>query len=251
MTLTELFQPHVFLVLLAHPDDEVYCAAFLSRLIKKGKIVHVVYATSGDAKGMGKIREEEVKTSMNRLGISPPFIHMLQVPEQHILAHLKIIVNRVGAIIANHQVESLISHDYEGGHEAHDAISFCASELVKIHQLTDHIIYPLYHGKPQERQAAQFKPSRIIFLEMMLEPDEKKLKMDILDIHQSQKAHFEGLKRSTENYLALLQKREVYHMIQEPISYRKKPMEEVGYEYHRNGVTFDDFQAALDLYESE
>ncbi len=249
MTLTEIFDHHIYLVLLAHPDDEIYCSALLHRLILKQKEVHVLYATSGDAKGQGQIREAELRASMELIGVPTTNVHLLAIPEREILENVNKLVVKAGELISQHHIDCFIGHDYEGGHEAHDIVSFVATELVRIHQIDLHIVFPLYHGRPQERKAAQFKPSRKNFLEMMLEPEEKKLKEGILNIHKSQKGHFEGLKRSTHNYMDLLKRREVYHVVHEPISFRKKPMEVVGYEYHRNGFTFDDFQEALDEYE--
>jgi|GEM_PF-4077246 len=40
-----------YLFIFAHPDDEIYTCVTISELIKKGKIVNIIYFTSGDYNG--------------------------------------------------------------------------------------------------------------------------------------------------------------------------------------------------------
>jgi hypothetical protein len=50
-----------------------------------------------------------------------------------------------------------------------------------------------------------------------------------------------GSKEISKNYYKLLLSREVYHQVNKSINYQKKPMPEIGYEYHRNGFKFSHF----------
>jgi LmbE family N-acetylglucosaminyl deacetylase len=234
-----------YLFLFAHPDDELYVGALLQRLIRAEKAVLLVYATSGDGAGFPERREAEALTSLALCGVSDDQVHFLKIPEHQVLNHLGELISRTAALAADFRADCFISHDYEGGHEAHDGLSFAASKVASSSPTAHFYTYPLYHGKPQERQGARFKPSRTEYMTLPLSPEEAALKTAIIAAHASQQAHFEGLKRSAWDYLDLLQAREVYFPVGEPIDFAKPPMPEVGYEFHRNGFRFADFQVAI------
>ena len=72
------------LVVLAHPDDEIFHGGMLMYLSQQGVRVTLVCATNGDAgkshpsvgavDDLGSLRIEELKLSCNRLGIDPPVL---------------------------------------------------------------------------------------------------------------------------------------------------------------------------------
>jgi LmbE family N-acetylglucosaminyl deacetylase len=72
------------LVVLAHPDDEIFHAGMLMHLSQRGVRVTLACATNGDAgkshpsvgtvDDLGALRTEELKLSCNRLGIDPPVL---------------------------------------------------------------------------------------------------------------------------------------------------------------------------------
>ncbi|MEM7369584.1 MAG: PIG-L family deacetylase [Bacteroidota bacterium] len=231
----------------AHPDDEIYSCALIRRLVHTGKRLLILYATSGDGAGFPEKREQEARDSLAHCGITDKDIRFLRIPEHHVLSHLKQLISLAVQLSRDFQADCLIGHDYEGGHEAHDALCYCSSELVKKNNIPHFYTFPLYHGKPQERQGARFKASRTDFLSVPLSDEEAQLKRDVLATHASQFRHFEGLQRSAPDYMELLCNREVFYKVQQPIDFSKRPMEEVGYEFHRNGFTFQDFQAAIHL----
>ncbi|MEM7655742.1 MAG: PIG-L family deacetylase [Bacteroidota bacterium] len=232
--------------LFAHPDDELYVGAMIRRLSAANKSIVAMYATSGDGAGFPERREAEAKASLAKCGLSSEVIHFLRIPEHQVLNQLEPLLEKSQSVLRDFQPDCLISHDYEGGHEAHDALSFAASWLTQHAAAPIQLYtYPLYHGKPQERQGARFKPSRTDFLTFPLSPEEAQLKLDLIATHASQQPHFEGLKRSAEDYLTLLQAREVLFPVDRPINFSQPPMPEVGYEFHRNGYRFTDFQAAI------
>ena len=236
------------LLLLAHPDDEIYVCALLQRLVRAGRPVALVYATSGDAKGMGDIRRAELRTSLATIGLPPEALHLLEIPERAVLDRLEAIIEGTLAIAAAFQPDVLIGHDYEGGHEAHDALSFAAAEVVRRLPVARHVVFPLYHGQPAERRGARFKPGRSGYTQLALRPEEAALKEQVIQAHASQSAHFEGLARSAADYRQLLHSRECYLERLEPEDFSQPPMPEIGYEFHRNGFTFASFQAALARY---
>jgi len=72
------------LVVLAHPDDEIFHAGMLMHLSQRGVRVTLACATNGDAgkshpsvgtvDDLGALRAEELKLSCKRLGIDPPVL---------------------------------------------------------------------------------------------------------------------------------------------------------------------------------
>lgn len=238
------------LFLLAHPDDELYVCALMQRLLRAGRDLAVVYATTGDAKGLGDLRRAELRTAMRTIGVPAEALHLLEIPEREVLARLPAIVTETLAVGAALQPGVIISHDYEGGHEAHDGVSFAAAEVARRLPVARHVVFPLYHGKPTERRGARFKPGRQGYTQLRLRPEEAALKEQVRLAHASQAGHFRGLQQAASDYRQLLHARELYLELPVPEDYRQPPMLEVGYEFHRNGFTFADFRAALAHYEA-
>ena len=246
--MNQLMKFNKYFFLFAHPDDEVYCSALINRLVKSDKKITIAYATSGDAGGRPGERQKEVLGASKIIGLKKNNINFLQIKERELLKNLKRVVKSSLNIIKNQDVDCIIGQDYEGGHEGHDAVSFCASEVAKLANIINYFVFPVYHGKPQERKGARFKPQRKKYLTLKLTKAEKTLKRKILDAHTSQKEHFDGLQKSSDNYYDLLFSREVYFEITEKIKFLQKPTPEVGYEFHRNGFKYDDFKKSIKKY---
>lgn len=77
-------RPASLLVVLAHPDDEIFHGGILAHLSERGVRVTLVCATNGEAgkshpsvgavDDLGALRVEELKMSCERLGIDPPVL---------------------------------------------------------------------------------------------------------------------------------------------------------------------------------
>ena len=77
-------RPASLLVVLAHPDDEIFHGGMLMHLSEQGVRVTLVCATNGEAgkshpsvgavDDLGALRVEELKLSCRRLGIDPPVL---------------------------------------------------------------------------------------------------------------------------------------------------------------------------------
>lgn len=245
MEYSELLSGNNYLLVVAHPDDELYSCALLKRLVEAGKNLHVIFITSGDAGTSPEIREKEALESMKLIGVNPNKVHFLRIQELQFPKKIKDVVQEALQIAKLNKIDFVIGQDYEGGHEGHDLASYCASEIRNQADIKSHAVYPVYHGKPAERKGARFKPTRTEYITMKLSDDEKKLKEQVLSVHAGQKSHFDGLQKSSSDYLDLLLSREVYFIPDSPIDYTEKPSDEVGYEFHRNGFKFRDFQAAI------
>ena len=81
--LQNLFSKHVYLIILAHPDDETWMNGTLARLAQQKKTIHILYATSGgegnDYSGqnlagpqLARVREQETRNALKLLGVVQP-----------------------------------------------------------------------------------------------------------------------------------------------------------------------------------
>jgi N-acetyl-1-D-myo-inositol-2-amino-2-deoxy-alpha-D-glucopyranoside deacetylase len=77
-------RPASLLVVLSHPDDEIFHGGVLAHLSERGVCVTLVCATDGEAgkphpsvgpvEDLGALRVEELKLSCERLGLEPPVL---------------------------------------------------------------------------------------------------------------------------------------------------------------------------------
>jgi LmbE family N-acetylglucosaminyl deacetylase len=243
-----LFGSRSYLFLFAHPDDDVYCCILMKRLIEEKKRVQALYLTSGDEGGRRREREEEVLCALEWTGMDKKNVRFLRIPELELPGNLNRAISSVLHTIKTWDMDCIVGHDYEGGHEAHDLASFCASEAGRLGRVEAHFVFPVYHGPPPKRMGARFKAGRVAHVTIQFEKGEKERKERVLACYGSQREHFEGLGRSCGDYFDLLFSRELYYRICEPIDYSVRPTNVIGYEFHRNGFTFDLFQRSLDVY---
>ncbi|HBP01484.1 MAG: hypothetical protein UY41_C0003G0001 [Candidatus Moranbacteria bacterium GW2011_GWE1_49_15] len=246
--MNELLKHQKYLFLLAHPDDDVYCCVLARKLVDLGKEVYFVYATSGDLGGNPQEREKEVTIAVKNIGIVKEQVHFLRISEASLLDRLYDVVNLTLEIARKNNIDCIVGQDYEGGHEGHDAVSFCASEAMRLSGMKNHFVFPVYYGKPGERKCAMFKPQRKDFITLEFSEKDRNLKKDILGVYASQRESFEKIRQSDDGYYPRLFSREVYFKINDPIDFNEKPTNEVGYEHHRNGFKFDDFKNAVEKY---
>src|SRR3989339_1345244 len=118
-----------YLFIFAHPDDEIYTCVFIAELIKQGKAVDILYVTSGDYNGaeIAIERENELSKSMQTIGVKKENVHFLRVPERQLMDLALKARDEVFAIAKQIKPDCIIGHDFEGGHNGHDLISFTAS----------------------------------------------------------------------------------------------------------------------------
>jgi LmbE family N-acetylglucosaminyl deacetylase len=243
-----LFESKRYLFLFAHPDDDVYCCVLMRRLIEEKKRVQALYLTSGDAGGRKSEREAEVFCTLKQMGMEKENVFFLQIPELDLPNTLNSAVSFVLHLAKACGTDCIVGHDYEGGHEGHDLASFCASEAGRIGGIEFRFVFPVYHGPPEKRIGARFKAGRETHVTLPFEKRDRELKQRVLFCYGSQREHFERLGRSGCDYFDLLLSRELYYTLSEPIDYSVRPTSVVGYEFHRNGFTFEAFQKALDEY---
>jgi len=238
-------QFNTYFFVFAHPDDEVLCCSLIKRLVDLGKEVHMIYLTSGDAGGAADTREKELRRAMPIIGIRPDYLHLLRISELELFNRLNEILNILYQLAQKYSPDCVIGQTYEGGHEGHDISSFCSSALVQKMGINGFFVFPTYYGKPQERILCRFKPEQKEFVMIQLTEKEIILKKTVVGTHESQEDFFRKLHSANPDNSDSLFSREIYVEIDKPIDYHERPMAEIGYEYHRNGFKFNDFQRAI------
>lgn len=115
----------------AHPDDDVFAAGVMFRLLEKGARVHAIWVTSGDARGASEVREQELSQAMALLALPQEHRHLMRLPNRGLLPILPQAVNALHALLADIQPDIVVATAYEGGHIDHDTVNFMLSAAMK------------------------------------------------------------------------------------------------------------------------
>lgn len=153
----------------AHPDDEAIAAGGSLALLPTLVIVHVTdgaprrlpdwerygFASPG-AYASG--RAAELRAALAAAGCDAPHVS-LGLPDQDAALHLPGIARRLAALFAEHRVETVLTHAYEGGHPDHDATAWACHAAVRLGPQRPSVAeFPGYHAGLGEPVAGQFLP---------------------------------------------------------------------------------------------
>ncbi|MFZ1720221.1 MAG: PIG-L family deacetylase [Candidatus Moraniibacteriota bacterium] len=231
-----------YLFILAHPDDEVYTSVFISELVAKGKRVDVLYITDGNYGGLGEEREKEVFQSMDAIGVLRKSIHFLRIPEREFMKKVTEAQEKTLALAKELNPECVVSHDFEGGHNGHDAVSFCASSVARELNIPLYV-FPTYHGWPEKRVWNRFVVGREATYTLTLDSNQKLLKEKVINAHKTQEGFWTLIRQSRD--FDVFSSREVLRYIEKPIGYNEPPTNPIGYEYPGSKILFKDYISAI------
>ena len=132
----------VTLFLLAHHDDEVFCAAHLRRALAAGGSVRLLWATAGGLAPARRRMAEGARVA-ELLDLPAGAACDLQLRDQHAVEHIPVIAREVARLLDRCADENLhpavaapAEEDalttiyvpaYEGGHPDHDAVNLAAA----------------------------------------------------------------------------------------------------------------------------
>ena len=240
------FQHSRYLFVLAHPDDEIYTCAFIQQLVNDGKRVDILFATSGDYHGMemASVREAEARISMQLLNVPMANVHFLRVPERQLMCQVSAVREHILALAATVLPDCVVGHDFEGGHDGHDALSFCSSRVAEELRISLYV-FPAYHGRPEERLWNQLVSPRVATDTLTLSPMMKILQARVIAAHASQSEFFDMVRRSSSCEVFTI--REILRFVSEPIDYATLPTTPIGYEYPGSARRYEDFTSAIGL----
>ena len=143
-----LGMPPRILLVFAHPDDESFVAAGLSRrYADAGAHVALVTATRGEAGSRGDpplcteeelpaLRESELREAAGFLGISD--IHFLDYRDRHLAeAKPEIIREQLVKIIRQHRPQVVVTYDLNGGHGHADHVAISRFTMDAVNAAAD------------------------------------------------------------------------------------------------------------------
>jgi len=170
------------LFLLAHHDDEVFCAGHLRRALDGGGRVRLLWATAGGL-APARSRLAEGARVLDVLSLPTSAAVDLGLPDQHAVEHVGAIAREVGRLLdEGHRGGDRRDGDdrdgdavvyvpaYEGGHPDHDAVNLAAALAVAARPGLQAVEFPLYRRGPfgltvqQPSPAAGTSPERCVVL---------------------------------------------------------------------------------------
>jgi LmbE family N-acetylglucosaminyl deacetylase len=124
----------VAVFVLAHHDDEVFCAGHLLRAMWAGRRSRILWATAGGLAPAGR-RVLEGARVCRSLGLAPGAVRDLRLPDQGAVRHLATIADAVEELLdapaaqAAGDAPLVYVPGYEGGHPDHDAVNVAVAVL--------------------------------------------------------------------------------------------------------------------------
>jgi LmbE family N-acetylglucosaminyl deacetylase len=126
-----------WLILAAHPDDEIIGASWLLGRLTRPVIVHVTDGAPRDVRlwsprapagrdDYARLRRMEAERALEVLGVEPAGLRELELVDQEATAELPALCRRVEALLDEVQPSTVVVQPYEGGHPDHDACAFAA-----------------------------------------------------------------------------------------------------------------------------
>jgi|tagenome__1003787_1003787.scaffolds.fasta_scaffold20765264_2 LmbE family N-acetylglucosaminyl deacetylase len=203
-----MLQARSVAVVVAHPDDEVIGIGGHLALLPS---VRLVLVTDGAPRDLvdarrnafntrevyAEARRRELECAMALANVPPNRLECFGFVDQEASLHLTTIARRLAGWLADHQIELVLTHSYEGGHPDHDATAFAvhaASRLLLSQRGGDIRIFEMtsYHaGLDGELIIGAFLPSSFSTgsddeIYLPLSDDQRALKRRMLSCHASQ-----------------------------------------------------------------
>ena len=119
----------------AHPDDETIGASLLLATAPELLLVHVTDGAPPadaerlkfpDADAYADARRAELAAAL-REARSTALAVTLRIPDQGASASMHGIAGLLGAILREHEIDTVVTHPFEGGHPDHDATAFAVA----------------------------------------------------------------------------------------------------------------------------
>ena len=118
--------PGASLFLLAHHDDEVFCAGALAAALAAGRRVKLLWATAGGLAPATR-RLAEGRRVQRLLALPDADVRLLGLPDQHAVEHLDQLEDEAAGMMDD--VDQVYVTAWEGGHPDHDALNIVAARL--------------------------------------------------------------------------------------------------------------------------
>ena len=149
----ECARPGAAVFVLAHHDDEVFCAGHLLRAMSTGRRLRILWATAGGLAPAGRRLLEGARVC-RLLGLAPSAVHDLRLPDRGALCHIERIAYAAEALLdtaiahGDGEVPAVYVPAYEGGHPDHDAVNLAVAVLRSRRPELVAREFPLYRRGP-------------------------------------------------------------------------------------------------------
>jgi N-acetylglucosamine malate deacetylase 1 len=143
-------EPNLALFVLAHPDDEFFCTAFLSDEILAGSEVHCAYLTDGAYGGQSAQRRiDETLSVLARYGVNSTRVHFIGaergVADGALAQQMSAAWQALRSAVPRAPTR-IYTTAWEGGHQDHDACHAVALRMAKECGCSDVRQFALYNG---------------------------------------------------------------------------------------------------------
>ena len=149
---------------LAHHDDEVFCAGHLRSVMAAGARLHILWATAGGLAPAGR-RVLEGTRVCGLLGLVPGAVRDLRLPDQGALWHVAHIAGAAHELLDAPAAQAagaapiVYVPAYEGGHPDHDAVNLAVALLRSRRPDLDAHEFPLYRRGPAGLSVQATRPA--------------------------------------------------------------------------------------------
>ena len=199
------------LILVPHPDDEIVgTAIFIKKKILDGCEVYLFFLTNGilqkdkmwfwDRRNyiyFLKKRLDELNKSVDFLKINKFYIQ--SIPTRTLINNVSITYKKIQKIITEHNIDSIFTPAYEGGHQDHDVSNFIASKFnffknIKVYEFAE---YNNYKNKIVSNEFIKLYGNEEI---IKLSEDEISFKQKALDLYSSENKNLNYINTKQESY---------------------------------------------------
>ena len=194
-----------------HPDDELVGATFIIKKILLKKNLIIFFPTNGvlskdemwfwdkkKYKEKKKIRNEEMRKSLKILGVKKFFKQ--DIPTRKLKENIEKTFKKINFLVKDHKIDTIFCPAYEGGHQDHDVTNFICSRLRKCSKIYEYAEYNFSKGQINCNEFVNPTKNEIT---IKLSEKEKKEKIKLLEIYNSEKGNLNYLKLKKECYRKL------------------------------------------------
>lgn len=135
-----------FLVLSAHPDDEIFGAGgTLSFLSKNGKKIDIFIFSKGEEWGSPEIRVKESIQASKYLGLKEPFF--FDFPDGNFIKNQEKIEEKIREIISKDFYDGIFCPSFEEFHKDHKTIAFSLIKILQAIRIDDSLQEKIWNTK--------------------------------------------------------------------------------------------------------
>lgn len=199
------------LLIAPHPDDELVGATFIIKKVLLKKNLIIFFPTNGvlskeemwfwdkkKYKEKKKLRNEEMKKSLLLLGVKKFFKQ--DIPTRKLKENIVKTFRKINLLVKDYKIDTIFCPAYEGGHQDHDVSNFICSRVRTISKVYEYAEYNFLKGQINCNEFVKPIKNEVI---IRLSEKEKKEKIKLLKIYNSEKGNLDYLSLEKECYRKL------------------------------------------------